>query len=296
MSIAVLYGKEVYCLRKNKNLKLSFIISFCVILCIIMGARRNVLKENNLQAAGKFKYEYGVFVGLSAKKMNRMKEYHTVIIDAQYYTKKEIAKLRKRGHIVYSYINIGSIEKWRPYYKKYKNICLGRYENWEDEYWIDVSKKKWIDNMDSLSKKLAAKKVDGFFVDNVDVYYQYPKKKIFDGITRIIKNMGKKVIVNGGDTYIKKYIKTGRKISKIVDGVNQETVYTTIDFANKSYAKAKKSDRRYYEKYLDDCKKQGIKVYITEYTKSQKIEKEVKLYAEKKGYICYVAHGIELNC
>ena len=46
----------------------------------------------------RFSYEYGVFVGLDEKKSSRLKDYHRVVIDAEYFSKKSIKKLKKQGH------------------------------------------------------------------------------------------------------------------------------------------------------------------------------------------------------
>ena len=60
----------------------------------------------------------------------------------------------------------------------------------------------------SLIHILYEKEVDGFFIDNCDVYYYAPRKDIFDGLTVILQyimTLGKEVIINGGDTYVTEY-------------------------------------------------------------------------------------------
>ena len=39
----------------------------------------------------------------------------------------------KKGVKVYTYLNVGSIENFRDYYKKYEYLTIGTYENWEEE-------------------------------------------------------------------------------------------------------------------------------------------------------------------
>lgn len=48
---------------------------------------------------------------------------------------------------------------------------------------MDVSNKKWQPFCISHAVKLKAKGVDGFFVDNCDVYYQYPNDAVICGRT-----------------------------------------------------------------------------------------------------------------
>lgn len=77
---------------------------------------------------------YGVFLNLNKRNIKKLYSYKTVVIDAQFFSKKEIRKLKKHKIKVYSYINIGSLEKFRPYYNKFKNLTLGRYENWDKAF------------------------------------------------------------------------------------------------------------------------------------------------------------------
>ena len=68
--------------------------------------------------------------------------------------------------------------------------------------WVDVSNKDWQKFMGKLSKKLLKKGVDGFFIDNCDVYDYAKTKKNFKGLAKILKNikrLGKGVMINGGD-------------------------------------------------------------------------------------------------
>ena len=44
---------------------------------------------------------------------------------------------------VYTYLNVGSLEDFRDYYKEYEHLTIGAYENWDEEKWIDVSDKDW---------------------------------------------------------------------------------------------------------------------------------------------------------
>ena len=74
----------------------------------------------------------------------KLKNYETVVIDAQYFSKKDIRKLHAGGTKVYSYLNIGSIENFRSYYKTYEHLAIGDYENWEEEKWVNVADNLWI--------------------------------------------------------------------------------------------------------------------------------------------------------
>ena len=112
---------------------------------------------------------------------NALKDTDLIVIDAQYFTKKDIESLHQNGTKVYTYLNIGSVENFREYYKTYEKFTIGKYEHWDEEKWVDVSVPAWQKFIEQLSKKLFEKGVDGFFIDNCDVYYYAPRKSIFEG-------------------------------------------------------------------------------------------------------------------
>ena len=63
-----------------------------------------------------------VFLSVT-ENLNSLKDYKTIVIDAQYFEKVEIDSFKNEGHQVYSYINIGSIENFRDYYlNAYTNL------------------------------------------------------------------------------------------------------------------------------------------------------------------------------
>jgi uncharacterized protein (TIGR01370 family) len=202
---------------------------------------------------------------------------------------------------VLSYINVGSIESFRSYYKRFEPYALGDYEGWDDEKWMDVSKKSWQKFIaKSYAKKLARKGIDGFFVDNCDVYENYKTKKIYKGLVKILKTLKKQklpIILNGGATFVKKLIKNKALKAVSVDGVNQEEVFSTVDYSSGKFKKQTKSSTKSYKKYLKKCKKKGLDVYIIEYVKSKKkrLRKTIKKYCKKQGYNYYISTSLALT-
>lgn len=69
------------------------------------------------------KNDYGVFLNADASSLERFKMYETIVIDAQYFTKRDIELLHQNGTVVYTYLNIGSIENFREYYTTYAELA-----------------------------------------------------------------------------------------------------------------------------------------------------------------------------
>ena len=278
-----------------KNQGKGTISVFCAIILIVLTCCTGLA---GAEEAPTFKYPYGVFLSI-CENIEQFADYEIVVIDAQYYPKEELDAFRSKGHKVFSYINIGSLEDFRDYYDEYKDLSLGAYEHWEEEVWVDVSQKRWQDFMlNDIAAGLLEKNIDGFFVDNCDVYYVHPKEEILEGLTVIMKGLkatGKKVIINSGDTFLDAYCEQGGKWDDVISGINQESVFSTILWDEGTFGTAEPEDHEYFVSYIDRYGSQGAEIYLLEYTVDEELVKEIKAFCEERGYTYYVADSIELD-
>lgn len=94
----------------------------------------------------------------------------------------KLLKVKSNGakRLVVSYMNVGSAEKYRYYWKKgwgqHHPLWIKRkYEGYPDEFWVKFWKKQWQEiiygNDDSYTKKLIDAGFDGAYLDNVEAYY-----------------------------------------------------------------------------------------------------------------------------
>lgn len=241
---------------------------------------------------------YGVF--LSEKKdLESVRDFNTIVVDAQNYSKEEIAAFHDNGQTVYSYINIGSLENFRDYYFEYVDLTLAEYENWEEERWIDVSDSRWQGFViDELIPSLLEKDIDGFFVDNCDVYYLYPTKEIMDGLTIILKSMiatGKAVVINGGDTYLDAYCNSGGSWDDVMTGINQESVFSRILWDEGKFGTTSDDDREYFQDYVERYAAKGADIYLLEYTMDKNLILKIRNYCKKNGFEYYITDSLELD-
>lgn len=279
---------------RRKKIKQMGAVALLVILMFIMGCF--FMKDDKVKTLEK--NDYGVFLNADASSLERFKRYDLIVIDAQYFTKKDIESLHQNGTKVYTYLNIGSVENFREYYKTYEKFTIGKYEHWDEEKWVDVSVPAWQKFIEQLSKKLFEKGVDGFFIDNCDVYYYAPRKSIFEGLTAILQNimtLKKAVIINGGDTYVTEYRERYGAVDHIMTGVNQESVWSGIDFDKGTFNEQTRETREYYSKYLEACKADGMEVYLLEYTTDEKLIQKIKKYCKEKNFHFYISNSLELQ-
>jgi hypothetical protein len=255
-------------------------------------------KIENIKSTAGYKSKYGVFLSYEGD-LSRFADYDEIVIDAQYFTKEQITEYKKGGHKVYSYLNIGSLETFRPYYNEFVDITLSDYENWEEERWIDVSNERWQNYvLYTLAPALIEKGVDGFFVDNCDVYYMYQNDSMLSGVANIMKGLkgyNKAVIMNGGDTFIDAYCSKKGVWSDVITGINQESVFTKIDWEDENHGVSDPEDKAYFTEYLERYSNSGADIYLLEYTKDSSVIADIDSYCKNKKFAYYVSGSIELN-
>lgn len=278
------------CSKIGLLLKLSLYGSVLIAFFMFLAcARKNSSAETN----------YGVFLGVNPEQIELLKGYDTVVIDAAYFTKEEIETIRQNGaNKIYSYLNIGSIETFRDGYDTVSDCILSEYENWPGEFWVDVSRPEWQTFIEQSAKALAGKGVDGYFLDNADVYYLYPTQEIFDGLVSIIamlNTLNKDILINGGDVFVSEAVLNADSPQIQVTGVNQECVFTNIDFENNTLVLQDAETSKYYQDYLAACKAKGLEVYLLEYAKDgAAVEETIQDYCNKEGFGYYRSSSIEL--
>ena len=246
--------------------------------------------------------QYGVFLSIEDN-LSQFDEYETVVIDAQYFSAEEIMSFKESGHKVYSYINVGALEDYRDYYSKYEYLALGDYEHWDEEVWIDVSSEEWQRFiLDELAPMLKDKGIDGFFVDNCDVYYQYPCEEIMTGLTDIMQGLiatNLDVIINGGDVYLNAYCEAGGSWNEVITGINQESVFSYIDWDTGALTYASDEDKEYFLDYIERYGDKGAYIFLLEYVddspENRPLHGIIKDYCEEHNYLYYISDSIDLD-
>ena len=244
---------------------------------------------------------YGVYIGVDD--IDRLKKLSSdddvIVVEGQSFTAEQIAELKSDGKTVYSYLNVGSLETYRPYYPQFKSLAIDRDDNWPDEYWIDVSDRSWQEYISGIvAKELWDKGVDGFFIDNCDVYYVHDEMDdMYDAlleITKTLKGYGADVIVNGGDVFVKRLMDENR--TDIIDGVNQECVFSFIeDYDRDVFGSQDSAETLYYTDYLAEVKAAGLRVFLLEYTKDEKVREEIDSYCRDNGFRYFISQKLSLD-
>lgn len=114
--------------------------------------------------------------------------YDVVILDLFYenelFTPQELQQIKHKANggkrLVICYMNIGSVEKFRYYWKnnwKLKNPSWiqKKYDGYSDEFWVQFWNPEWqniiFGNNDSYLQKIIDAQYDGVYLDNIEAFY-----------------------------------------------------------------------------------------------------------------------------
>ena len=140
--------------------------------------------------------------------------------------------------------------------------------------------------------------VDGFFADNCDVYWVHPEENILEGLAVIMKGLkqtGKKVIINGGDTFLDAWCEQKGTWDEVITGINQESVFSAILWDEGAFGTSEEEDREYFMSYVDRYGSQGAEIYLLEYTTDGELIETIDSFCRERNYFYYVSDSVELD-
>jgi len=162
----------------------------------------------------------------------------------------QLAVLRAGGkNKVLSYLNLGSCERTRSYWTqapapfvpcgKNKKAQLGTYSGYAEETWMDPSDLDYQALMvDFVAARLAARKVDGFYLDNLEIV-EHPKSggngpcsaRCKQGGLDLVRRLREKypdlllVMQNATGRVTRLGVTGGVRFATLLDGIAHEEVY-----------------------------------------------------------------------
>ena len=251
--------------------------------------------------------KYGVFLGCDSSSINKFKNYQNVVIDLDSFDSNAISTLKQNDCFIYSYLSIGSLEKYRTYYETYKNITFMDYENWPNERWVDVSNSSWQEHLLSEANRLKALGAEGLFMDNFDVYYiileEYQgsdinKEDIYQGCLKILNDLssiGLKLMINSGTDFLERMKDENRPELNKIKVYAQETIFSKIDdYENDVFSKQDREEKEYLLSIVEFMRYYGDVLFI-EYTKDESLKSEIQSYCDEYGYHYYISENVDLK-
>ena len=240
---------------------------------------------------------YKVYLGLNGSDVNRIikAKPSIAVIDFAEFGDLQIKKLRSKGIKLISYLNVGAIEKTRPYFKAAKKYAIGKYSDW-DEMWMDVSAKPWQDFLVAQAENFKKRGAMGLYIDNLDVVEEYKPRNLYphavELLNRIRQETGLYLMVNGADYFVTNAVLKGQRSFQ---AIQQEEVFTRITDIEGNKAKSQKpKEKKRLKAYCVAAKKRGLDVYLLEYRPSASNKVKIKTFCKKYGMLHYNSKTVDL--
>ena len=265
--------------------------------------------EKNRQSNHDIDYTFGVFIGMDkeSKDLQKLCLYQNVAIDIEEFDDSDIKTLKEHNVNIFSYLSVGSLEDYRPYYSDFEKYTFMDYDNWEHERWIDVSQPAWQKHLIETAQSFQKQSADGLFLDNYDVYYivkeeykcdEYFKEGIYQGLKYLLNefdNLGLSLMVNSGTTFLERLTSEKCGCINYIDWYAQETVFSSIvDYGNNIFGVQDEEERSYYLEMIDLMKNYS-KILMIEYTTDVELINEIGMYAKRNNVSYFISESVNLE-
>lgn len=239
---------------------------------------------------------YKVYLGLNGSDVDRIikAKPSIAVIDFAEFTDPQIKKLLSQKIKLIAYLNVGSIEKTRSYYKKYKKYAIGNYDDW-DEKWMDLRAEQWQKFLLERAKSFKKRGAIGLYIDNLDVVEEFKPLKMYESARKILKHIRKEtglyLMVNGADYFVSKCIR-----DKVVhfQAIQQEEVFTRIINIGKNKCGSQTAtEKKRLKAYCIEARKY-VDVYLLEYKASASNLLKIKTFCKKYKMNFYNSKTVDL--
>ncbi len=196
----------------------------------------------------------------------RLAPFDLVVVDGELTSKGRVRQLRGQGALVLAYLDVGTIESFRSWYRKAKPYRMELWGDW-GEWYANLRKRgyrKLIANR--VAPKIVGKGFDGLFLDNVDMVDGHPKQRA--AMFRLVRKLAALVHRRGGLLFAQNGEKAIKPIVGSLDGWNREDVTSTYDFERRRYLRQKPAEIGAAQAALARLAGEGLLVTATDYTRA----------------------------
>jgi uncharacterized protein (TIGR01370 family) len=195
----------------------------------------------------------------------RFAGYDLVVVDGQEATARDVRRLRAGGRIVLGYLSVGTIERWRPWYRRARPYRLDLWDDW-GEWYADVNRRGFRRLIArGVAPRILAKGFDGLFLDNVDMVESHPRRK--RGMQILVRSLARRVHARDGFLFAQNGERSVGPLLRVLDGWNREDVSYTYDFDRRAYVRSRGT--RAAQAALRRIGRAGLLVTATDYVRAR---------------------------
>jgi endo-alpha-1,4-polygalactosaminidase (GH114 family) len=209
-------------------------------------------------------HTFGLALGTGKLRPARFRGYDLVVVDGQGTSPRQVRRLHRGGRIVLGYLSVGTIERWRPWYRAARPYRLDLWGDW-GEWYAAASRRGFRRLIDRrVAPALLHKRFDGLFLDNVDMVETHRRQT--RGMRRLVRALARRVHRRGGILFAQNGETSIGPLLPVLDGWNREDVSYTYDFDRRAYVPA--GHVRAHQRALRRIARRGLLVTATDYVRA----------------------------
>jgi endo-alpha-1,4-polygalactosaminidase (GH114 family) len=196
----------------------------------------------------------------------RYREYDLIVIDGEEATPAQVATLRTGGRIVLGYLSVGTIEPFRPWYRRLKRFRLpDEFEEFNEPYARLNAKGYRRQVAGRIAPKILRKGFDGLFLDNTDMVEIHKRQR--RGLRALVASLAARVDqVAGRFLFTQNGARVIGPTLAFYDGWNREDVTWTYGFKRRRYQRVRPRDAAAARAELIRIGAAGLLTTATDYT------------------------------
>lgn len=221
--------------------------------------------------------------------------YKMVVVEPDFYTRKEILELKKGGTTIVAYATLGEVDPNRWYFGKMEELGFrGKNDVW-NSYYMDLDKSEVREMiLAQVLPEIMAKGVDGLFLDTIDaVSPETERGDMKSSMAELIKSIRaqypNKIIIQNAGLFL--LDQTGNE----VDAFLTESLASNYDFGKQEYLVRSDSAFNTRLGYLNEYEEQsGVPFMVLDYADSQSHLNQIKSRLDTLGRPYFISN-IALN-
>lgn len=200
---------------------------------------------------------------LSGDVARRYAGYGLVVVDGESATSAQVAALRRDGALVLAYLDAGTIEPYRSWYRQAKPYRLDFWPDWS-EWYAQVAAAGFRRLLvGQVAPAMLSKGFDGLFLDNTDMVETHPAQQ--KGMIALVRALSLLVHRRHGYLFSQNGEDTVGPLIPYLDGWNREDVSWTYDFSRHRYVHQAAADIAAAQAALQRLRSAGLLVTATDY-------------------------------
>lgn len=261
-----------------------------VLMSTISGCKTgDTIKEDSLL------YETPFGVCYSKVTPDQVNNYKMVIIEPDFYTRKEVNALKAKGTKIIAYLTLGEVDKNRWYFPLLEARGFrGINANWGSSF-LDLSDEETRSIIiDKALPEIMLKGVDGLFLDTIDSVSPYTDRNDLEPyMIELIKTLRSKypettIIQNAGLFLLE-------DTKESINGVLIEDIASGYDFSeSRYYVKNKEAYTKRLDMITEASNKYKLPFFIIDFADTEPAKKEVRSRLDTLNIPFFISN-IELN-